>query len=375
MKRILALVIAAAMVICNLFALDVNVYAAETPQIIVGNMKECAGGSVQIPVQIKNNPGITAFRMVLEYDMVIFGLNNVEFKEAAKNFNTGTSQNYGSPYSISGFNSQVDVDDNGIIALFTFEINPNAEPGRYPINFSYDTDDVFNMEGESIYFEVEEGYVDVIEKQQPTAEPTEVPTAEPTEAPTTEPTKEPTEPTEAPTAESTDIPSVTEQPKNTAQPTVNQPGVTVPDAHVQNREPAQSLNENNKILIGNIYYKIIDMTQKTVEVAGVKGSIKKVVIPTSINIEGETYKVTSIAANAFKGNKKIKMVVIGKNIESVGKKAFLKCSSLKKVVIKSLKLRSVGKNAFKKISRKAVLKVPKKKVKKYKSILKMWKVK
>ena len=378
MKRILAVVIAVAMVMCNLFVLDINAYAAGTPQIIVGNMKKCAGGSVQIPVQIKNNPGITAFRMVLEYDMVIFELTNVEFKETAKDFNTGTSQNYNSPYSISGFNSQVDVGDDGIIALFTFEINPNAEPGRYPINISYDTDDVCNMKGESVYFEVEEGYVDVIEAQQPTKAPTAEPTAKSTEEPTAIPTDKPINiPTNKPVEMPTDIPSVTEQPQNTVQQTGDyfnsKPAVSY--APIKDSEPMQSLDENNKILIGNIYYRITDMTQKTAEVLGANGNIKKVIVPVAITFAGDKYKVTSITANAFSGSKKIKTVIIGKNVISIGKKAFFKCLGLKKITIKTLVLKKVGNAAFNKINKKAVIKGPKRKVKRYKKIFKIKQIK
>ena len=52
----------------------------------------------------------------------------------------------------------------------------------------------------------------------------------------------------------------------------------------------------------------------TVEVKSMaaKGKTKKAVkISASIKANGKTYKVTSIAANAFKGNKKMTSVLIG----------------------------------------------------------------
>ena len=48
---------------------------------------------------------------------------------------------------------------------------------------------------------------------------------------------------------------------------------------------------------------------------------------------GTTYKVTSIAANAFKNNKKISKVVIGNNIVSIGKNAFAGCKKLTSVTL------------------------------------------
>ncbi|MBQ3911341.1 MAG: leucine-rich repeat protein [Lachnospiraceae bacterium] len=63
---------------------------------------------------------------------------------------------------------------------------------------------------------------------------------------------------------------------------------------------------------------------------------------TKVKIDGITYKVTSIAANAFKGNKTVKKVTIGKYITSIGNKAFYKATGLEKVIIKSKKLKSAN---------------------------------
>ncbi|MBQ8199943.1 MAG: leucine-rich repeat protein [Lachnospiraceae bacterium] len=108
------------------------------------------------------------------------------------------------------------------------------------------------------------------------------------------------------------------------------------------------------------------------EVEYVAPSAKKssVTIPDTVTIDGVKYNVTSIAKNAFKGNKKLSKVTIGKNVTKIGANAFNGCKKLKTVTIKSEKLKSVGKNAFKGIKSKATIKVPKKKMKAYKKMLK-----
>lgn len=102
---------------------------------------------------------------------------------------------------------------------------------------------------------------------------------------------------------------------------------------------------------------------------GVKTSIT---IPATVKIDGITYKVAGIASNAFAGNNMIRKVTIGKNVASIGKKAFYNCRNLKTVTIKSTKLTSskVGTSAFRGIHKKATIKIPKSKFKSYKSILK-----
>ena len=98
----------------------------------------------------------------------------------------------------------------------------------------------------------------------------------------------------------------------------------------------------------------------------------KVAIPDTITIAGHKLNVTSIAKNAFRGNKSLKTLVIGKNIERIGKNAFFNCKKLKKIKINTsqLTLKKIGKNAFKGTAKKASVKVPKKKLKLYKKILK-----
>lgn len=65
---------------------------------------------------------------------------------------------------------------------------------------------------------------------------------------------------------------------------------------------------------------------------------------------------------------KIEKITIGKNIKSIGSNAFSGCKNLKTIIVKSKQIQSVGKNAFKGIYKNAKIKIPKKKMKLYKSI-------
>ena len=69
-------------------------------------------------------------------------------------------------------------------------------------------------------------------------------------------------------------------------------------------------------------------------------------IPDYSTYKGVTFKVTSVSAKAFKGNKKLKNISIASSITIIGNDAFNGCSNLKTVTVgKSLK--TIGKNAFK----------------------------
>ena len=104
---------------------------------------------------------------------------------------------------------------------------------------------------------------------------------------------------------------------------------------------------------------------------------KSINIPATIKANGITYKVTTIAAKAFKQNKKLQSVTVGANVKSISNNAFFKCLSLKTVNLKTVSLTSktASKKAFKGANKKLVIKVPKKVKKSYKKIFKGLKVK
>lgn len=121
-------------------------------------------------------------------------------------------------------------------------------------------------------------------------------------------------------------------------------------------------------------YKVTGTTDKKPTVTYIsttKTGKASITIPSSIEVNGVKYQVTSIADNAFRKNKKLKKITIGKEIVSIGKRAFEGCKNLKEIVIETekLKAKTVGKKAFAKTSSEAVVDVPKKKAKEYKKLL------
>ena len=92
--------------------------------------------------------------------------------------------------------------------------------------------------------------------------------------------------------------------------------------------------------------KYIISGKRTVNFAGVvKSNVTKITIPATVKIGGQTYKVTSVAANAFKNNKRITKVTIGKNVKTIGTGAFRNAAKLKTVTIPS-NVKTVGASAF-----------------------------
>ena len=218
-------------------------------------------------------------------------------------------------------------------------------------------------------------------KVTPTPTPTATPMASPSAAPTATPTVSPSAvPSAGPAGTNPgSVPSADPSEGNKAAATpapsdksVIAPGETKAPAAAKAPETAGTKIASKK---GDTY-KVTDTSGKIPEVELTKSAAKKkaktVVIPKTVKVDGVNYKVTAIAEKAFAGNKKLKTVVIGADIEKIGAKAFYKCVNLKKVTIQTTKLKAktVGAKAFAKIHKKAVVKVPKAKKKAYKKWLK-----
>ena len=169
--------------------------------------------------------------------------------------------------------------------------------------------------------------------------------------------------------------TVTTQPSKDT--TMTQPPKEEPTQQQSTEELTVSqLAKNGDVITDNksdATYEVTDTVKKEVTYnAPINGKAKDITIPETVVINGETYKITHIDENAFKGNKTVTTVTIGSNIQSIGKNAFKGCKRLKTIIIQSQKLnmKKISKKAFKGISKKTVIKVPKKKLAAYRKLLK-----
>ncbi len=190
-----------------------------------------------------------------------------------------------------------------------------------------------------------------------------------------------------------------------------------PGSGIETEESPQTPSETK--LSNKAGYRLVENGAAiTIEITDGSQCVGEVKIPDTVTVDEKIYKVTSIADDAFRSNKNITKVSIGKNVTYIGKNAFLgcaklktvtlgnnvttiadkafynctklkaiiipakvtligkqafgKCKNLKTITIKTSKLtdKKIGAKAFKGIHSKATIKVPKKKVDTYKKLLK-----
>lgn len=142
-----------------------------------------------------------------------------------------------------------------------------------------------------------------------------------------------------------------EKPGETEKPTETEKPVETEKPGVQPKpEEKPQIQEGHIYGSGSYLYQVTDAQKRTVEVVGIRWDkaekLKKITVYNTVKLNRKSYQVTAVGASAFKGNKKVTSVVIGKNVKTIRSNAFRGCKSLKKVTVKSTKLSQIGKYAF-----------------------------
>ncbi len=113
------------------------------------------------------------------------------------------------------------------------------------------------------------------------------------------------------------------------------------------------IGHGKQVSIGNLKYAIYD---NYAEVKGYIDSPENILIPENIKYDGFDIKVTSINSYAFNGYTRLKSVIIGNNVESIGY-TFSGCSNLLSVIIGN-SVTSIMNDAFSNCSKLTNITIP-----------------
>lgn len=124
---------------------------------------------------------------------------------------------------------------------------------------------------------------------------------------------------------------------------------------VQKNNSSTTIKRDSMFTQGAYEYGNVSTKNKEVTLCGVKPGVVNVNVPATVTYQGVTYKVKGISLS---GNKKIKKVVIGKNVTDLTF-AFDGCTALKKVTFaKGTKLKTIQSFAFRKCKSLKKIKLP-----------------
>ena len=123
----------------------------DAPQIVVNSVKTTAGSTVEVKIELQNNPGIVSFRNTVSYDESVMSLVKVENQGLLEGYTQPPSE-ISSPYTLRWSDSLATENNtkNGIIVVLTFEIKEEVEAQDYMISVNYV--ESRNKDGEKIVF-------------------------------------------------------------------------------------------------------------------------------------------------------------------------------------------------------------------------------
>lgn len=151
----------------------------------------------------------------------------------------------------------------------------------------------------------------------------------------------------------------TKTPDATARPSVT--SKPADEEKVDTNDSTKKLKKGSKVTDRETkaVYRVTSMgNSKTVEyINSTKKNAASITIPASVELEGKTYKVTSVGKAAFKNSKKLETVKIGKNIRSIGSNAFSGCTKLADVAL-GKNVTVIGTDAFNKCTALTLIVIP-----------------
>lgn len=141
----------------------VSLMSVDEPMTLtVSNEVSMPGETVKVNVDINNNPGISSLKIDIEYDEVLT-LQKIEFNTAFGAFVTAPEP-YTNPQSINLISPLSEINVNGTLATLTFLVSEDTQDGHIAnITVTYDEDNIFDGDFNTIQMNVENGSVSVYE--------------------------------------------------------------------------------------------------------------------------------------------------------------------------------------------------------------------
>ena len=169
MKRFVGILCVLALAMNLMFAgtslvVDAVAETSAAPAIHVVPVNGSIGNTVDVTVEVKDNPGIWGLKMKLSYDHKSLKLTNVKngsiFADDAVTLPT-TAEYEKEEFLYLASNAKFeDVKTSGTLVTLTFTVDKNAEAKGYPIAFTYFQ--AINAAGDEVSFAKSDGLVGVV---------------------------------------------------------------------------------------------------------------------------------------------------------------------------------------------------------------------
>lgn len=160
MKKSIKTVLSVLLVFAVMFSMSVISFAKNTATVYSETFTATAGENIDIPVYIKDNPGLMGYKLTISYDQSVFTPVKVTQGIALKGgiFNDSIDTSKKNEFVVLWSNSS-NISDNGLLFTVNFKTN-SAAKGEYTITIKYSQNDTFNENWQDVKLSCENAVVD-----------------------------------------------------------------------------------------------------------------------------------------------------------------------------------------------------------------------
>lgn len=135
-----------------------------TAAIAISSLTAYPGDTIQIPVSIRSNPGISAMKLTITYDTELLEYQEAAFDQAfldAAGAQTCINAETAGKIILDWVQGQGEYSGSGDFAVLTFKVKAVTEDGDAALTITYDPEDIFNKDHENQTFQIENGTVQI----------------------------------------------------------------------------------------------------------------------------------------------------------------------------------------------------------------------
>lgn len=133
-----------------------------TAAIAISSLTAYPGDTIQIPVSIRSNPGISAMKLTITYDTELLEYQEAAFDQAfldAAGAQTCVNAETAGKIILDWVQGQGEYSGSGDFAVLTFKVKAVTEDADAALTIAYDPEDIFNKDHENQTFQIENGTV------------------------------------------------------------------------------------------------------------------------------------------------------------------------------------------------------------------------
>ncbi len=150
-----------------LFIFSIGSFAASKGELTVSDVSGKPGETVAVEISLKNNPGIIAIRLDVDYDSSKVDLVEVADGKLLGNGNSTFNNNINTvPYTLLWEDATATENhtENGVLATLKFRISDSATGGNVDIKVNIDAASTFDKDLNEIDFSVSDGSIGITAK-------------------------------------------------------------------------------------------------------------------------------------------------------------------------------------------------------------------